>query len=113
MAYKKKTEYTGKLHVKKGDTVKVLSGDDKGKTGKVLRVIPSEQRAIVEGVNIVTKHRKPTGQNTNGKIEKIEAPVNVAKLMVVIGGTPTRIGRKADANGKLQRFAKRTGDIIK
>lgn len=113
MAYKKKTEYTGKIHVKKGDTVKVLSGDDKGKTGKVLKVIPTEQRALVEGVNIVTKHRKPSGQNTNGKIEKIEAPLNVSNLMVVVGGTPTRIGRKLNDAGKLQRFAKKTGDFIK
>ncbi len=102
-----------KLHVKKGDTVKILSGDDKGKTGKVLKVIPTVSRALVEGVNIVTKHRKPTAQNTGGKIDKIEAPVHVSNLMVVVSGTPTRIGRKINADGKLQRIAKRTGDFIK
>ena len=111
----KKTEKAAKvkLHVKKGDQVKVLAGDDKGKTGKVLRVYPTENRALVEGVNMVTKHRKPSAQNTSGKIEKLEAPVHVSNLMVVVGGTPTRIGRKLNENGKLQRVAKRTGDLIK
>lgn len=113
MAYKKKTEYTGKLHLKKGDMVKVLNGDDKGKTGRVLHVYPTEQRALVEGVNIVTKHRKPSGQNTSGKIDKIEAPVHVSKLMVMVGNTPTRIGRKKNENGKLERVAVKTGETIK
>jgi large subunit ribosomal protein L24 len=109
MADKKKM----KLHVKKGDTVKVLSGDDKGKTGKVLKVIPAENRALVEGINIVTKHRKPSAQNTSGKIEKMEATIHISNLMVVVGGTPTRIGRKANAEGKLQRVARSTGEFIK
>lgn len=109
-----KTKSTAsKLHVKKGDTVKVLSGDDKGKTGKVLKVIPKEGRALVEGVNIVTKHKKPTAQNTGGKIEKIEAPVFVSKLMVVVNNTPTRIGRKKDENGNSVRIAKKTNTVIK
>ena len=102
-----------KLNVKKGDQVKVLSGDDKGKTGKVLKVYPTENRALVEGVNMVTKHRKPSAQNTSGKIEKLEAPVHLSNLMVVAGGAPTRIGRKLNDDGKLQRVAKRTGDFIK
>jgi large subunit ribosomal protein L24 len=102
-----------KLHVKKGDQVKVLSGDDKGKTGKVLKVIPEKNRALVEGVNLVTKHFKPSAQNTNGRIDKIEAPVHLSNLMVVVNGTPTRIGRKLNDAGKLQRIAKRTGDFIK
>ena len=89
-----------KLHVKKGDTVKVLAGDDKGKSGKVLRVLPSTNRAVVEGLNLVTKHYKPSAQNTSGRIEKIE-------------GTATRVGRKLNETGKLQRFAKTTGEFIK
>ncbi|MBL7811526.1 MAG: 50S ribosomal protein L24 [Bacteroidetes bacterium] len=101
------------MHVKKGDTVKVIAGDDKGKTGKVLRVITSENRAVVEGLNLVTKHFKPSAQNTSGKIEKIEAPIHLSNLMVTVAGTPTRIGRKLNENGKLQRFAKKTGDFIK
>lgn len=102
-----------KLHIKKGDTVKVISGDDKGKTGKVLRVIPEDNRAVVEGINFVTKHMKPSAQNTSGRIEKIEAPVHLSNLMLVVGGTPTRIGRKLNAEGKLQRVARKTGDFIK
>lgn len=102
-----------KLHVKKGDTVLVLAGDDKGKSGKVLKVFPAENRALVEGINIVTKHRKPNAQNTSGKIEKIEAPVHISNLMVKAGSAPSRVGRKVNAEGKLQRYAKKTGDFIK
>ena len=91
----------------------MITGDDKGKTGKVLRVIPSENRAVVEGLNIVTKHRKPSAQNTSGKIDKIEAPIHLSNLMVVIGGQPTRVGRKLNDDGKLQRVARKTGAFIK
>lgn len=102
-----------KLHLKKGDTVKVISGDDKGKTGKVLQVMVADNRALVEGLNIVTKHRKPTAQNTSGKIEKVEAPIHISNLMVVVGGKPTRIGRKLNDQGKLQRVVRKTGEFIK
>lgn len=101
-----------KLHVKKGDTVKVLAGDDKGKTGKVMRVLPSTNRAVVEGLNMVTKHFKPSAQNTSGRIDKIEAPIHLSNLMVVVAGAATRIGRKVNEAGKLQRFAKSTGEFI-
>ncbi len=102
-----------KLHIKKGDTVLVLAGDDKGKSGKVLTVYPEKNRAIVEGLNLVSKHRKPTAQNTSGKIDKIEASIHMSNLMVMVGGKPSRIGRKFDENNKLQRYAKKTGDLIK
>ena len=102
-----------KLHIKKGDTVKVIAGDDKGKTGKVLKVIPADNRAVVEGLNLVSKHIKPSAQNTSGKIEKIEAPIHVSNLMVMVSGTPTRIGRKLNAEGKLQRVVRKTGEFIK
>ncbi len=91
----------------------VLSGDDKGKTGRVLAVYPTDNRALVEGLNMVTKHRKPTAQNTSGKIDKIEAPMHISKLMVMVGNAPSRIGRKLDENGKLQRYSKKSGEIIK
>lgn len=104
---------TFKLHIKKGDTVLVLAGDDKGKSGKVLTVFPEKNRAIVEGLNIVSKHRKPTAQNTGGKIDKIEAPIHISNLMVTVAGKPTRVGRKLNENNKLQRYAKKTGDFIK
>jgi len=102
-----------KLHVKKGDTVKVLAGDDKNKSGRILRVIVKEKRAIVEGVNLVTKHKKPDANNPNGSIIKMEAPLHVSKLMLMVGGKPTRIGRKRNAEGKLQRYSKKTGEFIK
>lgn len=102
-----------KLHIKKGDKVKVLSGNSKGKIGEVLEVLPKEGKAIVEGANIKTKHKKPTATNPEGGIEKIEAPILSSKLMVVDGsGNPTRVGRKADENGKLRRYSKKTGQFI-
>ena len=102
-----------KLHIKKEDTVKVISGADKNKTGEVLRVYPKDSKALVKGVNMVTKHRKPDADNPNGSIVKIEAPIHVSNLMLVVNGEPTRIGRKLNDDGKLQRYSKKTGEFIK
>ncbi|MDY6298047.1 MAG: 50S ribosomal protein L24 [Alloprevotella sp.] len=104
-----------KLHIKKGDTVYVNSGEDKGKTGKVLRVIVDKQRAVVEGVNIVSKSQKPSAQNPQGGIVKVEAPIHISNLNVVDPktGKPTRIGRRKNENGKLVRYAKKSGEEIK
>ena len=104
-----------KLHIKKGDTVFVNSGEDKGKTGRVLEVLISKNRAIVEGINIVSKHTKPNAQNPNGGIEKKEAAIHISKLNLVDpkSGKPTRIGRKLDSKGKLVRYAKKSGEVIK
>lgn len=104
-----------KFHIKKGDTVKVLSGNSKGKTGAVLEVFPSKYRAIVEGLNMVTKHTKPSAESPEGGIKKVEASIHMSNLMLVDGATgeATRIGRKLDENGKLQRFSKKTGEVIK
>jgi len=102
-----------KLHIKKGDKAKVLSGNSKGKTGEILEVMPKEGKAVVAGVNIKTKHRKPTASNPEGGIEKIEAPILSSKLMVIdADGNATRIGRKKDENGKLRRYSKKTGQFI-
>ena len=101
-----------KLHIRKGDTVKVLSGNDKNKTGEVKRVNLKEGTAIVDGMNMVTKHRKPDADNPNGSIVKLESPIRVSKLQVMVDGESTRIGRKLNENGKLQRFSKKTGDFI-
>lgn len=104
-----------KLHIKKGDVVKVLSGDKdmKGKQGQVMQVMPLKQKAIVEGLNMVTKHVKPNQQYPNGEIVRIEAPIHVSKLQLINpkDGKPTRIGRKKTENGWV-RYSKRTGDII-
>jgi large subunit ribosomal protein L24 len=102
-----------KLKIKKGDIVRVIAGDDKGKEGRVLEVRREDNRAFVEGVNMITKHSKPNAANPNGGIVKKEAPVQISNLMVVVGGVASKIGRKQDENGKLVRFAKKTGEIIK
>jgi large subunit ribosomal protein L24 len=102
-----------KLHIKKGDTVKVLTGNDRGKEGKVLSVEVKDQRAIVEGINMVSKHTKPNAKSPQGGIVKKEASVHISNLMVVQGGVATRIGRKADEQGKLVRYSKKSGEIIK
>jgi large subunit ribosomal protein L24 len=104
-----------KLHIRKGDTVKVIAGDDKGKTGKVLEVVIEKNRAIVEAINIVTKHEKPSAGKPEGGIKKTEASIHISNLMVVdpASGTATRVGRKMNEKGKLQRYSKKTGELIK
>lgn len=103
-----------KLHIKKGDIVYVLSGSSKGKTGRVLEITKNKDRAIVEGLNMISKHAKPNAQNPQGGIEKKEAPIHISNLNIVDPekGTPTRIGRK-EVNGKLVRYAKKSGKEIK
>jgi large subunit ribosomal protein L24 len=103
-----------KFHIKKGDTVQVLSGNYKKKQGKILRVFPQTYRAIVEGVNFVSKHKKPTAKNPQGTIERVEAPIHMSNLMLInpATGKPTRIGRKLNDDGKLQRYSKKTGEFI-
>ena len=106
---------TNKLHIRSGDTVKVISGNETGKTGKVLLIDRSKYRAVVEGVNMVTKHVKPSASNPEGGIEKTEASIHLSNLMVVdpASGEATRIGRKLDDKDKLQRYSKKTGEFIK
>lgn len=104
-----------KLHIKKGDTVFVNAGESKGQTGKVLKVLVAEKRAVVEGVNMVSKSQKPSAKNPQGGIVKQEAPVHISNLNVIDpkSGKPTRIGRKLNADGKLVRYAKKSGEEIK
>ncbi len=103
-----------KIHIKKGDTVKVLSGDDKGQTGKVLKVDVKNYRAFVEGVNMVSKAVKPSAKHPQGGIIKQEAAVHISNLMVVDSkGVASRIGRKKAENGKLVRYSKKSGEEIK
>ena len=104
-----------KFHIRKGDTVKVIAGNDKGKTGHVLEMLVAKQRALVEGVNIVTKHVKPSANRPEGGIEKTEAAVHISNLQLVDPGSgePTRTGRKPNDKGKLQRYSKKTGEFIK
>ncbi len=104
-----------KLHIRKGDTVYVNAGEDKGKTGRVLKVLVDKQRAIVEGINMVSKSTKPNAKNPQGGIVKQEAALHISNLNVVDPktGKPTRIGRRRNDEGKLVRYAKKSGEEIK
>lgn len=102
-----------KLHIKKGDTVYVNTGEDRGKTGKVLQVLVKEQRAIVEGLNMVSKHTKPNAKNTQGGIVKQEAPIHISNLQLAEDGKPVRIGRRLNDKGKLVRYSKKSNQEIK
>lgn len=105
--------FAPKLHIKKGDTVMVISGASKGTKGEVLLVIPDKNRAIVAGANIVKKHIKAQNDNPGG-INEMEAPIHISNLMLVDpkSGTPTRVGRKV-VDGKSVRYSKKSGEIIK
>ena len=104
-----------KLHIKKGDTVYVNAGEDKGKTGRVLEVLIDKSRAIVEGVNMVSKSTKTNAKNPQGGIVKQESALHISNLNVVDpkSGKPTRIGRRENAEGKLVRYSKKSGEEIK
>lgn len=104
-----------KFHIRKGDTVFVNAGEDKGKTGKVIRVIADKKRAVVEGLNIVSKNQKPNAKYPQGGIIKMEAPIHISNLNVIdpASGKPTRIGRRKNEDGKTIRYAKKSGEEIK
>ena len=104
-----------KLHIKKNDTVVVLAGEDKGKTGKVLKVLVEKNRALVEGVNMVSKSTKPSAKNPQGGIIKQEAPIHISNLSLVDpkSGKATRVGIKVTEDGKKVRIAKKSGEEIK
>ena len=105
----------GKLHIKKNDTVVVFTGEDKGKTGKVLKVLVEKNRALVEGVNMVSKSTKPSAKNPQGGIVKQEAPIHISNLSLVDpkSGKATRVGIKVTEDGKKVRIAKKSGEEIK
>ncbi|MDE6175912.1 MAG: 50S ribosomal protein L24 [Paramuribaculum sp.] len=104
-----------KTRIKKGDVVCVIAGEDRGKQGRVLDVIRSKGRVIVEGVNIVTKATKPSAKHPQGGLVKMEAPISISNINIVDPktGKPTRIGRRRNDEGKLVRYAKKSGEVIK
>lgn len=106
---------TKKFHIKKGDTVAVIAGDSKGQQGKVIEVLKDKNRALVEGINLVSKHTKPNATHPQGGIIKKESPVHISNLMLVdpSSGKPTRIGRKLNSKGVLVRYSKKTKEEIK
>lgn len=103
-----------KFHIRKGDTVKVIAGNSKGKTGKVISMLISKDRALVEGANMITKHLKPNAQSPQGSIEKREGSIHISNLMLVdpATGEATRTGRRLNDKNKLQRFSKKTDKLI-
>lgn len=104
-----------KIHIKKGDTVIVITGESKGQKGRVLEVDRKKERAIVEGINMVSKHTKPNAKAPQGGIVKKEAPVHLSNLMLVdpASGKATRIGKRVNEKNKLVRFSKKSGEEIK
>ena len=104
-----------KLHIKKGDTVIVNAGDDRGKQGRVVRVLVSKNKAVVEGVNVVSKSTKPSAKHPQGGIVKMEAPIHVSNLQLLDpkSGKPTRVGYKVNEEGKKVRISKKSGEEIK
>ena len=103
-----------KLHIKKGDSVKILSGKDRGKIGTVLRVFPKDQKAIVEGMKLVSKHTRPSQQNPDGGIIQQEAPIHISNLQLIDPKTkkPTRVGRIKDEKKGWVRVGKKSGEVI-
>jgi large subunit ribosomal protein L24 len=104
-----------KLHIKKGDTVIVNAGEYRSRQGRVLEVIRVKNKAIVEGINLVSKHTKPNAKSPQGGILKKEAPIHISNLMLIDpkSGEKTRIGRRLNENNKLVRYAKKSGEEIK
>jgi len=102
-----------KLKIRKGDIVKVIAGDSRGSQGRVLEVIQSTRRVLVEGVNMISKHTKPNAKNTQGGIVKKESPIHISNVLLIDGkGNATRVGRKTEGD-KLVRYSKKSGEVIK
>jgi large subunit ribosomal protein L24 len=110
----KKPAKQTKLHIKTGDTVVVIAGASKGHEGRVLKVFPEKQRALIEGANFAKKHIKPSAEQPQGGVISIEKPIHISNLLHLDPKTktPARIGRKKDENGKLVRYSKKSGEII-
>jgi len=104
-----------KLHIKKGDTVMVVTGESKGQKGRILSVERKKSRAIVEGLNMISKHTKPNAKAPQGGILRKEAPIHISNLMLIdpASGKPTRIGKRLNQKNKLVRYSKKSGEEIK
>jgi len=102
-----------KLKIKVGDLVQVISGESKGQEGKIISISRTKMRATIEGVNMIKRHTKPSASNPQGEIVEKEGTIHISNLMLVVNGAPTRVGRKLDDAGKLVRFSKKSGEVIK
>ncbi len=100
--------------IKKGDKVVILAGKDKGKSGEVVKSMPRDSKVVVQGINIMTRHKKPSQTDPNGGLEKVEAPMHVSNVAIADpkDGKPTRVGFKMLDDGRKVRFAKRSGEVI-
>ncbi len=102
-----------KLHVKTGDTVKVIAGDERGKTGRIIAVNIEKQKVTIEGLNLVTKHSKPSASNPQGGISKVEAPIHASNVTLVDSkGDAFKAGSRKNSEGKTERYSKKTGEVI-
>lgn len=111
---KKLEDHNHKLHVKKDDTVFVITGKDKGKKGRIIAAYPRQNRVLVEGINMMKKHAKPSQQNPQGGIISQEAPIHVSNVMLIDpkSNKPTRVGYKILDNGNKVRIAQKSGEVI-
>ena len=100
------------MKIKKGDTVQLITGNDVGKSGRVIKVYPEKEKIIVEGLNMVKKHARPTQENPQGGIMEKEAAVHISNVMILSGGKPTRVGYRILDDGKKVKFAKKSGEVI-
>ena len=100
------------MKIAKGDTVKVITGNDIGKTGRVIKVFPDKDKIVVEGINVVKKHVRPTQDNPQGGIIEKEAAIHISNVMLVVGGKTTRVGYKSLDDGRKVKFSKTTGEVI-
>ncbi len=100
------------MKIKKGDTVQIITGNDVGKSGRVIKVFPIKEKIIVEGLNMVKKHARPTQENPQGGIMEKEAAVHISNVMILSGGKPTRVGYKILDDGKKVKFSKKSGEVI-
>jgi len=101
-----------KIKIKKGDTVKVIAGNHRGKQGKVLAILTETNKAVVEGVNLVHRHTKPSSSNPQGGIIKKEAPIHISNLVLLHNDVATKVGRRIEEN-KIVRYSKKSGEVIK
>ena len=100
------------MKIRKGDTVQVITGNDAGKTGRVIKVFLNKERVVIEGVNMVKKHARPTQDNPQGGIIEKEASIHISNVMIINSGKPTRVGYKTLEDGRKVKFAKTTGEVI-
>ena len=100
------------MKIKKGDTVQIISGNEAGKSGRVIKIFPTKDKIVVEGLNMVKKHARPTQDNPQGGIMEKEAAIHISNVMLIAGGKPSRIGYKTLEDGKKVKYAKSTGEVI-